>query len=388
MLKWLFIFMLPILNSSLFGSQLPAAETHQMSVEDPKPFIYQVSSPPSEFLELLNSYQIEDLSVQNGFCRIGEYTLYSVKNSDYLGSGMFLDTPQGEHILLFYTSHAVLDWQLITPETIRLDLADQVHLGGITSKSYCLDFQNSSLTEIEQESQVEPGGILYRLGYRFEPYQDQNFDSYWRICSSASGALLADQVLDFSCSEEYLVYTQKEASSISLNLIFAHSMEKKRIADPVNRGFRLIQDRILFSDSQAAFLYEIPNDQFYVIQDGIGNIYSVQYDPQTEAFYYVSKAGTLNVLNADGTTAEQLTDVDVDWHFFVNGEWVYYYVIKHHPTYGQDWFYYYKVNRKTGESVPLNPLLVPMLFSSGINAYEGIGDLLKSFAIGAGDRAL
>ena len=101
-----------------------------------------------------------------------------------------------------------------------------------------------------------------------------------------------------------------------------------------------------------------------------------------------SKADTLNVLNADGTTAELLTDVGVDWYFFVNGEWVYYYVIKHHPTYGQDWFYYYKVNRKTGESVPLNPLLVPMLFSSGINTHGEIGDLLKSFAIGAGDRAL
>ena len=40
--------------------------------------------------------------------------LYPVKNSDYFGSCMFLDTPQGEHILLFYTSHAILDWQLIT----------------------------------------------------------------------------------------------------------------------------------------------------------------------------------------------------------------------------------------------------------------------------------
>ena len=224
---------------------------------------------------------------------------------------------------------------------------------------------------------MEPGGILYRLGYRFEPYQDQNFDPYWRICSSTSGALLADQVLDFSCSEDYLVYTQKEASSISLNLLFIHSMEKGRIADSVNRGFQLIQDRILFSDPQATYLYEIPNDQFYVIQDGIGNIYSVQYDPQKEAFYYVSKAGTLNVLNADGTTAELLTEFGVDWHFFVNGEWVYYYVIKYHPTYGQDWFYYYKINRKTGESIPLNPLLEPMLFSAGTGAHWGIGGPLK-----------
>ena len=110
---------------------------------------------------------------------------------------------------------------------------------------------------------------------------------------------------------------------------------------------------------------------------GIGNIYSVQYDPQKEAFYYVSKAGTLNVLNADGTTAELLTEFGVDWHFFVNGEWVYYYVIKYHPTYGQDWFYYYKINRKTGESIPLNPLLEPMLFSAGTGAHWGIGGPLK-----------